>query len=113
MKHNLTAAMDVCKMLEPVKQAEVPNPHSALCTPACNNLQRNFKIMIDQISKLMRTMKRRMKMLAAVGLLKGKKPYTQARREWTDLGEWDRNEKLNSRIYAEILHLATEHMNKS
>jgi hypothetical protein len=43
----------------------------------------------------------------------GPKKIIRTRRDWTVLGQWDRNEKLDFDIKTELMDLATAHMTRS
>ena len=95
-------------MQEPVAQSDVPVPQSAPSTQ-----QKSSEKIQDNDGGNRDDDDEEDEEEEEDGLSKPRKKFKRTRREWTLLGRWDRTEKLDSEINAEILQLATEEMSKS
>ena len=83
--------MDVGKMLEPVDDAEAPDPQSAPRTPP----KSPEKFQDDDVEESDAEPDEDEEEEERGPSKRGKK-INRPRREWTELGLWDRNEKLDS-----------------
>ena len=85
--------MDVGKMLEPVEECEAPDPQSAPRTPpkSPEKNQDEFEEESDEEADEDEEEEES-------GPSKRGKKYFRPRREWTELGYWDRNEKFRNQI---------------
>ena len=92
-------------MLEPVDDTEAPDPLSAPRTPpkSPEKIQDEFEEENDEEADDDEEEE-------DLGPSKRGKKIHRPRREWTELGYWDRNEKLDSEIKTELTDRATAHM---
>ena len=100
--------MGVGEMIEPVDDTEAPNPLSAPRTPP----KSPEKFQDDDVEESDEEEDKEEEEEMRSPSKRGKK-IDRPRREWTELGYWDRNEKLDSDIKTELTARATAHMTVS